>query len=354
MKLTFLLSAAFAIGPAFGQAVLPLLPTTVSTIPSNGDVNPYGVAYVPHTVPTGAGLQGGDILVSNFNDSNNLQGTGTSVLRISGSTNTPSLLFNGASRGIYGMTAALGVLSSGIVIVGNLPTADGTAATVSAGTLSFIDRTGNFLGSINNKSLIDGPWGLALYDHNNGTATVFVSNVLAGTVVRLTLAYQAEAVTFVVGTVIGSGFSHRLDPAALVLGPSGLLYDAIHDILYVASSTDNAVYALHGAGAATSSLGTGTLIYQDLVHLHGPLQMAVSPTGHLLVANSDGSNVDPNQPSELVEFTTTGEFIAQSSIDPNNGGAFGLALWNVGFGTIEVAYVDDNANTLTLVNKVIP
>ena len=51
-----------------------------STVPSNGDVNPYGVAVVPRS--TGA-LVSGHILVSNFNNSNNLQGTGTTIVDIS-------------------------------------------------------------------------------------------------------------------------------------------------------------------------------------------------------------------------------------------------------------------------------
>jgi hypothetical protein len=79
----------------------------------------------------------------------------------------------------------------------------------------------------------------------------------------------------------------------------------------------------------------------------------MSPTGHLLVANSDGSNADPNQPSELVEFTTAGQFVAQSPVDPNNGGAFGLAILSAGWGTVQLAFVDDNANTLTIATKVI-
>lgn len=37
--------------------------------------------------------------------------------------------------------------------------------------------------------------------------------------------------------------------------------------------------------------------------LRGPLMLATALNGHLLVANSDGYNVDPNQPSEIVEFT---------------------------------------------------
>ena len=56
------------------HSIFPLLPPSVSTVPSNGDVNPYGVAFVPKTIPTGGVLQPGDILVSNFNNSANLQG----------------------------------------------------------------------------------------------------------------------------------------------------------------------------------------------------------------------------------------------------------------------------------------
>jgi hypothetical protein len=331
--------AAQAVTPVF-----PLPPAAVSTIPSNGDVNPYGVAYVPATVPTDGLLQKGDILVSNFNDSNNLQGTGTTIVRVS-QAGTQTLFYQSAS---HGLTAALGILSDGIVIVGNLPTADGTAATVQAGSLSFIDRHGRLLGTL--ATAIDGPWGMAVHDLGNGSAQLFVSNVLSGSVVRVNLTYNAsgEVVTLSTTVTVGSGYSHRTDPAALVLGPSGLAYDAAHDILYVASSTDNAVYALTGVSTAASSLGTGSLVYQDNVHLHGPLDLAIAPTGHLLVANSDGSNVDPNQPSELVEFTTAGAFVSQFSIDPNNGGAFGLNLFNLGWGTVRVAAVDDNANTLRL------
>jgi hypothetical protein len=64
------------------------------------------------------------------------------------------------------------------------------------------------------------------------------------------------------------------------------------------------------------------------------------------VANSDGSNVDPNQPSEIVEFTTAGQFVSQFSIDVNNGGAFGVALQGIGSLAFRIAAVDDDQNVL--------
>ena len=51
-----------------------------STVPANGDVNPYGITVVPQSVGR---LVSGDTLVSNFNNSANLQGTGTTIVQIS-------------------------------------------------------------------------------------------------------------------------------------------------------------------------------------------------------------------------------------------------------------------------------
>ena len=76
--------AAAAAGPA-GAAPAPFLShfhTTTeiaSAVPANGDQNPYGVATVPFSI---GNLVGGDTLVSNFNASNNLQGTGTTIVEV--------------------------------------------------------------------------------------------------------------------------------------------------------------------------------------------------------------------------------------------------------------------------------
>jgi DNA-binding beta-propeller fold protein YncE len=154
--------------------------------------------------------------------------------------------------------------------------------------------------------------------------------------------------------VLANGFTHRVDPAALVLGPTGLAYNASNDTLYVASSTDNAVYAIPTATASHGSPVAPTLVFQDFVHLHGPVGLQILPNGHFLIANSDGSNIDPNQPSELVEFTATGQFVAQMSLDPANGGAFGVAVNNLGWGAVRLATADDNTNRLNITTTVIP
>ena len=76
-----------------GQVVNQLsttTPVTASTIPANGDLNPYGVAFVPEGFARGGVLKPGDLLVSNLNASSNLQGSGTTIVRITpdGQTST--------------------------------------------------------------------------------------------------------------------------------------------------------------------------------------------------------------------------------------------------------------------------
>ncbi len=348
------LAGALALPAPAQTGVLPLPASQASTVPSNGDVNPYGVAFVPATAPTDGMLQHNNILVANFNNSANLQGTGTTIVQITPQGQT-SLFFTSAQSGQTGLSAAFGFLSNGIVIAGYTPSTDGTSQTAGAGGLLFIDRRGGLLGNFTNPTVINGPWGMAINDAGNGVAHVFVSNVEAGTVTRLDLSYDqsGESAKVTATTTIGSGFMHSGDPAAFEVGPSGLAYDAAADVLFVASEVDSSVYAIYGAGGLTSSAGTGELVYQDATHLHGPLDLALAPDGHLLVANSDGQNADPNQPSELVEFTAEGKFVSQYSLDPNNGGAFGLAIHSFGQGTIRVAAVDDNQNILDMWTTVV-
>ena len=70
-----------------------------------------------------------------------------------------------------------------------------------------------------------------------------------------------------------------------MLGPSGLSYDREHDTLFIASSTDNAIYALSDAGSR-SAPGTPKVIYSDVTHLHGPLDLVRLPNGDFLVATA--------------------------------------------------------------------
>ncbi|CAB3757153.1 hypothetical protein [Paraburkholderia humisilvae] len=335
-----------SIGPVLADdsRLLPPATVTSSTVPVNGDVNPYGVAFVPQGFPAHGTIGASDLLVSNFNNVKNLQGTGTTIVKIVPNGN-PTVFFQGPAG--LGLTTALGVLRAGFVLVGNVPTTDGTFATIQPGSLLVLNRAGNVVTQWTPANAgLDGPWDLTIFDLGDH-AKVFVSNVLNGTVVRLDITIDSNGVRLQGSTRVASGYPFRADPAALVVGPTGLAYDPQRDVLYVASTVDNAVFAVFGAGSSRHDGGKGVLIYADNQHLHGPLALALGPNGHLFTANGDAVNGDPNQPSEVVEFTPQGRFVAQISMDPAQGGAFGLAFSQVSNGIVHFAAVDDNVPNIT-------
>src|ERR1700681_3589025 len=158
--LTALLTAAIALSSvaATSKAAQPFVPdiTISSTIPANGDLNPYGVAIVPGGFPSGGAIAPGDILVSNFNASSNLQGTGTTIIKLTpnglvapavpaGQPGNATTFFQGSPfPGLpgLGLTLALGALERGFVLVGAVPTTNGTSVKP-PGALLFIDRNGH-------------------------------------------------------------------------------------------------------------------------------------------------------------------------------------------------------------------
>ena len=314
------------------------------TVPANGDVNPYGVAFVPDGIARGGKLHDGDILVSNFNNIKNLQGTGSTIVDIA-PDGSQSLFFQG-SPGL-GLTTALGVLKRGFVLVGNVPSTDGTSNTVQQGSLLILDKNGKQVANLQSSAFLNGPWDLTVFDEGSH-ALVFVSNVLSGTVSRLDLSIpeHGDNVTVDSMTQIASGYMHQGDPAAFEIGPTGLAYDPVHDVLYVASTGDNTIFSISHAGVRQTDAGMGQVVYHDDAHLRGPLGLVLAPNGDLITTNGDAVNGDPTQPSEIVEFTKSGQFVGQIPVDASGqGGAFGIAL-EVEGDDVRFAAVDDITNAL--------
>src|SRR5579871_2994524 len=148
-----------------------------STVPANGDQNPYAIVVAP--VSAGK-IQKDDVLVDNFNDRNNLQGLGTTIVKYNMTTKQMSL-FAAIPRNLpecpggVGLTTAMTMLKSGWVIVGSLPSQDGTTRTKGAGCLIVLDSSGQVAGTIAGP-MINGPWGnMAVIDHGD-SAILFVSN----------------------------------------------------------------------------------------------------------------------------------------------------------------------------------
>lgn len=362
----FLAGAALAAGAGPNDAASPVIPqlpahptSSISTVPANGDLNPYGVAFVPQGFPDGGPLRPGDILVSNFNNGMNLQGTGSTIVRISRS-GEQSLFFQGASQ--LGLSTALAVLRAGFVLVGSVPSLDGSGVCtpgpqgqeggVGAGGLLIIDRHGHLLRTLAGP-LLDGPWDLTVRDQG-ARAVVFVSNALSGAVTRLVLRLRREAnnrepdaddVQVESQTQIASGYMHRCDPSAFVVAPTGVALDGDHDVLFVASTGDNEIFAVTRPLTRANDAGTGFVFVHDDAHLHGPLGLVRALNGDLLAAQGDAVNPDPAQPSEIVEFSPAGRFVAQFSVDSAPGAAFGLDIARQEDG-FRLAAVDDALNAL--------
>jgi hypothetical protein len=334
----------------------PFIPRIIlsSTIPANGDLNPYGLAFVPDGFAPGGTIASGDVLVSNFNDFNNLQGRGTTIIRLTpnsavapavpvGQKGNALTYFGGKQPGL---TLALGVLRRGFVIVGNVPTTDGTSATVADGTLQVADRHGKLVATLTDHTFFDSPWGLTVNDLGD-IAQIFVANS-SGNVSRLDVAVSATDIVIQSKTVIATNYTHRTDPSALVLGPTGLLYDAVADVLYVASTADNTIFAVPGAGKATFPVNKGTVVFADANVLRGPLGLAFTPSGNLITSNGDAVNPDPTHPSEVIEFTPSGQFVRQYNIDPAPDGAFQVATVLSPLAPFNFAAVNDNNNTVAV------
>jgi hypothetical protein len=332
---------------SFLSQLSPIAPVMGNTVPGNGDVNPYGVAFVPADA-AGGKLYAGDVLVSNFNNYKNTQGTATTIVEINPKNGDQTLFFQG--KGTLGLTTALGLLPGGFVLVGNVPAnPDGTAD--GPGSLLIINKYGDVVKTLVDSKLLDGPWDLTVV--NNGLLqTVFVSNVLNGTVTRLDLLINpfgnssGNGILVLDKTQIASGYEFRTDPNAFLVGPTGLAFNACTDTLYVASTDDNAIYAISDAQFLGRHNGTGKLIFSNY-HLRGPLALAFAPNGDLLTANGDAVNTSISglENSEIVEFTPSGKYVTEFQIDPTIGGAFGLAVETQG-NHVVFAAVDDVTNEL--------
>ncbi len=362
----FFCAAMAAVPPrswADSQGPIGFIPNIIvsSTIPSSGDLNPYGIAFVPPGFPAGGALNPGDILVSNFNSSSNSQGTGTTIIDFRPSLgaspdNQATVFFQGTAPGF---SLALGVLTRGIVIAGSVANVSGTPT---AGPLQFIDKTGKLIAQLDssNAPKLNGPWGLAVAD-GLSSAKLFVSNVLDGTVIRIDLSLPGGNDIKATGvTQVASGYQHRTDPAAFVVGPAGLFYDRAADTLYVAATADNGIFKVAHAGTTAGLSGKGTFVFSD-PHLRGPIALALAPNGDLLTSNGDAVNGDPTQPSEIVEFTKAGQFIGQYNVHQNQGGAFGVAtsVSKAVIGGTEVnigglAVVNDNSNNVSVTTSILP
>jgi len=337
--------------------------TLTSTVTDNGDLNPYAVVVAP--VSAGK-VQKDDVLVDNFNNISNLQGTGTTIVGYRPSTKQTYLFAKlpqnlAQCPGGVGLSTAMAMLKTGWVIVGSTPSKDGTTATKGDGCVLVLDPNGAVVAAWSGPTIND-PWGDMAVVDNGSTATLFISMagfglpgpdvidpgtklpvvVRKATVLRLELSIpDGKPPVLLSQTVVGDGFASRADRDNFLLGPTGLAL-APDNTLYVTDGLDNVITAISDAAARSSSAGVGKTVTQDGL-LSWPLAMVWSPQGRLLVNNGkDGRvvEIDPVAGKQIYAQWINND---QAQSPPGNGDLFGLALTPDKSGFY---YVMDDVNTL--------
>jgi len=201
---------------------------------------------------------------------------------------------------------------------------------------------------------INGPWDSTLFEPaGTNLAILFVTNVLngdvtrgdshvvnKGTVVRLVFDTSYVDYPYPVlkeSMVIGYGFGEKTDPAALIVGPTGVALRGrdlfVCDTLYSRiSRIPNALNRLDTAFTGIDVSANGLL--------NGPLGLLFSPVFQIVAANGgDGL---------LVKVSPDGNQLGSIDTGTGPGGLFGIAL---GLDGNEIFFVNNVNNTL---QKVVP
>ncbi|MBB3172495.1 hypothetical protein FHR90_000301 [Endobacter medicaginis] len=334
-----------------------------STVTPNGDVNPYAIVVAPASAGM---IEKDDVLVDNFNNISNLQGTGTTIIGYRPSTKATYVFARlpqhlAQCPGGVGLTTSMAMLKTGWVIVGSTPSTDGTTATKGDGCLIVIDPQGHPVTAWSGAHIID-PWGNMAVSDAGGQATLFVSMAGEGipspdvtdpqthlpvivrkaSVLRIDLRIpDGKPPEIASETVVGDGFSQRADRDNFLLGPTGEAL-APDGTLYVTDGLDNLVVAIPDALTRTTSAGTGRVVTKDGL-LAWPLALDWTPEGHLLACNGkDGRvvEIDPKSGQQIYAQWIDND---QAQSPPGNGDLFGIAMMpdRKGF-----YYVEDDMNTL--------
>jgi hypothetical protein len=328
--------------------------TVASTIPHNGDLNPYGVFVVRQSIGR---LRVGNILVSNFNNKKNLEGTGKTIVQITPGGHlsvfaqiNPRTL-PGRCPGGVGLTTALEILPGGWVVVGSTPSKNGFADTSKAGCLIVLNSRGKVKETISGHG-INGPWDAAAVA-NRRSAALFVSNVLDGTeaakgkvvhrgyVLRLALRlYPFAPPRLVSSTTIAFGYAQRTDPVAFVIGPTGLGFGR-HGILYVASTLNSRIFAIPNALTRIGG-GPGLLVTMGK-RLSMPLGLEIAPNGDIVSVNGGNGRIVETTPAGVQIFS---RFLNTMGSPRGVGALFGFSI-RPGVG---VYFVDNDLNALRLLH----
>lgn len=365
-------AVALVLGALLPQAraaepgILPTLHrhiTLASMVTAKGDFNPYALVVAP--VSAGK-IHKNDVLVTDFNNVSNLQGTGSTIVQFDPATRKVGLFASlpqhlAQCPGGLGFSTAMTMLQSGWVIVGSAPSTDGTTNTMGAGCLLVLSPEGKLLTTWTGPKISD-PWGnMAVIDQGT-RATLFVSMsgfgvpgpldidpktgypkvVHKATVLRIDLSIpKGKPPVITHETVIANGFGQRSDRSAFLIGPTGLVLGS-DGTLYASDALGNRIAAIPNAATRTTSAGLGRTVTQNGL-LTRPLAICMTPQGHLLVINATHGDVVELDPTSGKQLYAQWLDVDQAQSPPGNGDLFGIAMTPDGKGFY---YVEDDVNTL--------
>ena len=334
--------------PPDGPSILATLNTATtigSTVdPVTGDQNPYGLDIAP----TDSGqIHRGDLVVCDFNDSANVQGTGNAIIALAP---RPGSL----PRSVITNAALLGCTE-------NVQTRDGAIWVTAfvAPDVAIISPAGTLQNTLSGAPFT-APFGITLARDADGYGddpVFYESDATTGAIVRIRAGRSG-----VHTDVIATGFAVNNGAPGTELGPSGLQYDPSHDRLYIVDGANNTLVELRHvstipAGGITVG-ATGTTFSGRFAHrarlvfagapLNAPISSALLPNGNVAIGNTG----NPNGENLMVEITPHGKVADLKNVDTGAAGAiFGMTA-NSAFGAAFTLYFnDDNANTVVALTR---
>ena len=331
-----------------------------STVPDNGDQNPYAIVVAP--VSAGS-IQKDDVLITNFNNAGNLQGLGTTIVDYNPTTKKLTT-FAALPRDLAGCPGGVG-LSTAMTMLktrlghrrqraerGRHDRDQGRGLPHRARR----QRQGRWndrrrqdrhaLGKHggDRQRAIPRPCSSATRGLASARPTAIRASSTRRRCLRIKLSIpEGKPPAVVDQTVVGSGFGSQPNKDVFLVGPTGLALGP-NDTLYVSDATGNRISAIWDATTRDHSAGVGRTVTKDGL-LQTPLALATAPNGHLLVVNAKNGQVVEIDPA-------SGDQIKARWIDPNkaqkppgSGDLFGIAMTPAGDGFY---FVEDEDNTLAI------
>jgi len=308
--------------------------------PKLGQLNPYGLTVAPATT---GDFTKGDLVVCNFNDKANVQGTGYTIVALHPKPGSKPLLVSDSKKLLGCDALALG------------PADDIWAAAWTANDNPIITASGKLEGNIKGKPF-NHPFGQVFAQPVSGNPVFYESNAGVGTVVRINL-----GTTFTYD-VIAKGFAVNHGMPGSILAPSGLTYDASIDTLYVVDGTNNTVVAFKNVSTIPNggiivekggktfkgpSAGDARLLFAG-APLNGPISAALLANGNLAVGNTS----NPSGQNIIVEISRSGKVMDTRNVDKGAAGSiFGMVATGRSANDTKLYFNDDNNNDLRVLEK---